>query len=169
MEEITFWEIIENCWSVVPEEKRKRMTIAVQDEYIKSPNEIGLRLEKTIWQKVFPRLENKLRRLGKKESYDFNKILECKLYELDRKDIHNYIGGSDDGFLYHRGFIVGMGKEYYYSILHTPSKGTSWLSSEDFAYMTRAIYHKLHVKADNMAIFNEGISRETGSNKDGWK
>ena len=47
-------------------------------------------------------------------------ILERKLYDIDRADIHERTDGSDDGFLYCRGFIVGMGQRYYEAVRTNP-------------------------------------------------
>jgi hypothetical protein len=41
----------------------------------------------------------------------FDRILERQLYEIDRADIHAATGGSDDGFLYSRGFVVALGQD----------------------------------------------------------
>ena len=97
--------------------------------------------------------------------FEFNRILERKLYDLDRRDIHHYVEGSDDGFLYHRGFIVGMGREYYNAILNRPSLATLWLSSEAFSYQTRALYHRMY--DENVIDFE--VSRESCSNPEGWE
>ena len=169
MNEDDFWKLIEDLWDIVNEEKYKRMIIAIPKEYPENASELGKKFEDVMEQKVFPRLEKELRCMSKEESFSFNQILEKKLYDLDTREIHEYVEGSDDGFLYHRGFIVGMGKEYYYSILNDPSKGLLRLRSEDFAYMTRAIHHERFSDQENIDSFTEGISRETCSNLEGWK
>lgn len=168
MNEKIFWELIEESWSTVPNKKKARMMIAKEKEFPEESTDLGRDLEKAIEEKVFPHLEKILNKLSKRESFSFNRILEKKLYDLDNKEIYNFIGGSDDGFLYHRGFIVGMGKKYYYSILNKPSMATFLLSSENFAYMTRAIHCNLHESGHGIGNFNEGISRESHSNKEGW-
>ena len=124
MNEEDFWKLIEKAWDIANEEKCKRMVIATPKKSPEYANKLGEKLEKVIEQKVFPRLEQELKCMSKEESFSFNQVLEKKLYDLDTREIHEYIEGSDDGFLYRRGFIVGMGKEYYYSILNNPSKGS---------------------------------------------
>lgn len=168
MKEDTFWRLIENSWNAATKEKNKRMAIAIPKECPESAHDLGRKLESIIEQKVFPALEQELRRMSRPESFSFNQILEEKLYQLDTSVIHKFIEGSDDSFLYHRGFIVGMGREYYYSILDDPSKGSLWLSSEDFAYMTRAIHHERFIDEKNVSSFTPGISRESRSNLRGW-
>jgi len=47
---------------------------------------------------VIPIIEEKLRLLNKEHLIAFDQILEKKLYDLDRENVHEYLEGSDDGF-----------------------------------------------------------------------
>ena len=55
-------------------------------------------------------LSQELNQLSAKELLAFDRVLERKLYDLDRREVHASTDGSDDGFLYARGFIVAAGK-----------------------------------------------------------
>ena len=57
---------------------------------------------------VVPALQAALDLLPKDELLQFDRILERKLYDIDRSEIHEYTDGSDDGFLYCRGFGIGI-------------------------------------------------------------
>ena len=59
------------------------------------------------------------------ELTDLDRVVERKLHDLDRADVHAVVGGSDDGFLYARGFIVGSGREAYYAVLADPTSASS--------------------------------------------
>ncbi|UZR96880.1 DUF4240 domain-containing protein [Chondrinema litorale] len=163
MTENKFWDLIEDAWNSAPEFKEKRLDQLKEDEYW--VNELGVEIEKVISDKVFPKLKLVLVKFSKEESFEFNRILERLLYNLDREEVHRYLEGGNDGFLYAMGFVVAMGREYYYLINQFPEKGAP-LVSEEFAYMTRALYHQLY-DDENRGIFE--VDRETGSNVNGWK
>ncbi|MET8089612.1 hypothetical protein [Micromonospora sp. NPDC005220] len=48
-------------------------------------------------------------------------VVERKLHDIDREDIHEVTDGSDDGFLYARGFIVALGRAYYEAVRTRPA------------------------------------------------
>jgi hypothetical protein len=54
-------------------------------------------------------LTDQCRELPGSELTSLDRVLERKLYDIDRADIQAVIDGSEDGFLYARGFIVAMG------------------------------------------------------------
>ena len=58
-------------------------------------------------------LEGRCRGLPADELTSLDRVVERKLWEIDRADVHAVTGGSDDGFLYSRGFAVEMGREFY--------------------------------------------------------
>jgi hypothetical protein len=91
--------------------------------------------------------------------------MERKLFQIDRKDIQAYTDGSDDGFLYCRCFIVGMGKAYYEMIEENPSKATCDAEAEIVGFIGYIVYQEL---------FDEEFERytvhniESCSNAEGW-
>jgi aspartate aminotransferase len=61
------------------------------------------------------------------------------LERLDRKDIHEVTGGSTDGFLDTRLWIVSRGREYYEAVLADPSKGEDAEDQDNFEFGLSAI------------------------------
>ncbi|HEY9258390.1 DUF4240 domain-containing protein, partial [Chitinophaga sp.] len=104
--------------------------------------------------------------LNKEELTAFNHIMEEKLFRIDREDIHEYTDGSDDGFLYCRCFIVGMGRAYYEMIEENPSKATCDAEAEIVGFIGYMVY---------LELFGEEFERntvyciETCSNARGWE
>ena len=60
-----------------------------------------------------------------------DRVVERKLWEIDRADVHAVIGGSDDGFLYARGFTVAMGREFHGCVAGDPQMGVPWAECEE--------------------------------------
>ena len=90
-------------------------------------------------------LENyskRLLQLDKEEFTSFIHHLEERMYHIDREDIHEYTDGSDDGFVYCRCFIVGMGSEYYELIDNDPSKATMDVEAELFGFSAYGVYEE---------------------------
>ena len=63
------------------------------------------------------------------------------LYDIDREDIHERTDGSDDGFLYCRGFIVGMGRAYYEAVLADPDRAVCDAACEEMCYLSWHMHH----------------------------
>ena len=94
-----------------------------------------------------------------------DRVVERKLWEIDRADVHAVIGGSDDGFLYARGFTVAMGREFYGSVADNPQMGVPWAECEEMCYFFA------HLHRERFGAFPDtgsGISRESGRNLVGW-
>jgi len=129
MTEQNFWEIIEKSWADSPKlDKQRAKALKSTDEEILE--ELSGELEDTI-------LENYNKRLFSLDKDDFTKfihILEERLYNIDREEIQEHTDGSDDGFLYCRCFILGMGQQYYNMIDKEPSKATMYLEAESFGF-----------------------------------
>lgn len=159
MTEQIFWQLIEQAWAdIATKPAAKRMKIA-QKKGEKEPSELAEELQEVLEAEVVPHLETLLADLDAPSLLAFDRILEQKLHALDRTEIHAYTDGSNDGFLYCRGFIVGMGQTYYEAILQEPARATFDLEAEAMCYLSQNLYE---------AHFGEmppsGISRETGGN-----
>ena len=113
---------------------------------------------------MIPALFEALQELNREDLLEFDRILERKLYEIDRSEIQKFTDGSDDGFLYARGFIVALGKSYYDAINADPSLATMDSECEDLCYLP---YHIFVERFGEMP--ESDVSRESGSNPDGWK
>ncbi|MCP2097199.1 MULTISPECIES: DUF4240 domain-containing protein [Actinosynnema] len=91
-------------------------------------------------------------------------VVERALWELDREDVHAVLDGSDDGFLYARGFVVALGRRYWEAVLADPEVGVEDAECERMCYF----FAHLHDEAFGGWPPRTGISRETGSNAAGW-
>jgi hypothetical protein len=114
-------------------------------------------------REVISALREQLDGLPADELLAFDRILEWKLYDIDRADIHERTDGSDDGFLYCRGFIVGVGREYYEAVRANPDRAVVDAECEAMCYLSWHLYHERFGE-----VPPSGISRETQSNSAGW-
>src|SRR5690348_13882977 len=115
MDEKRFWLLIEKAWDSVGGFSKQRNKLAKgklsedeADELAEAVNEMAAALRE------------ELSELKKEDLLQFDCILERKLYEIDRAEVQEHTDGSDDGFLYARGFIVAAGKEYYDTVNARP-------------------------------------------------
>ncbi|ETW92124.1 MAG: hypothetical protein ETSY1_45025 [Candidatus Entotheonella factor] len=168
MDEQQFWAIIDEAWKSdinllafrndvwstidLPSSKESfDEKYSNNDSYI--PNE----------EMLIEFIQGRLDSLSAEELHQFDMILERKLFDIDRQDVHEHTDGSDDGFLYCRGFIVAIGQEYYDAVNRDPSNAMfDWECEE----LTHISWHLYEEKFGEMPT--SGISRETCSNKEGW-
>ena len=94
-----------------------------------------------------------------------DRVVERKLYDIDSAGLHAVTGGSDDGFLYARGFVVAMGRRYYYAVAADVQMAVSWAELEEICYFFAHLHHKRY---GSFLGTGTGISRESGSNPAGW-
>lgn len=160
MTEKEFWEIIELSWLDSPKLHKKRAkALKTNDE------ELLEELSEELWGTILENYNKRLFQYSKKDLTEFIHILEERLYNIDRKEIHEFTDGSDDGFLYCRCFILAMGEEYYNMIDKKPSKSTFDLEAETFGFSAYQVYEKK---------FGEEFDRysmhsiESCSNNNGW-
>ena len=166
MSEQLFWELIEHAWKAVPELNNFRQDVHATLHAGKEQFEAKYADEEPVIpaeEHLFQHLESSLQSLSKEDLQAFDRILAQKLYDLDRSDVHEYTDGSDDGFLYCRGFIVAMGKAYYDAVNQDPSLAMFDWACEEMTYVSMHIYED---RFGAMPKFE--ISRETGSNSEGW-
>ena len=160
MTEKQFWEIIELSWQDSPKLYELRtMALETNDE------ELLERLSGEIENEILENYNKRLFLLGKEEFTKFIHILEEKLFNIDREEIREYTDGSDDGFLYVRCFIVGMGEQYYNLIDKNPSKATMDMWAENFGFSAYTIYQE---KFSGEFERNSIRCIESGSNLQGW-
>jgi hypothetical protein len=159
MDDKRFWSVLEDAWKAAPKEAKLRPTGG------KAPSEDALeKVDDALEERVLPALRKALAALPADDLAGFDRTLEKKLYDLDRADVQEHTDGSDDGFLYARGFIVAMGRPYYDAVMAKPSAAIMDMECESISYLPRQLYEERHGK-----LPKSGISRETGSNKAGWK
>lgn len=153
MNEERFWAMIEDAWQGVDssvEARRKLARGALPEEEVPE-------LASQSSTDMVPALQAALEALPENELLQFDRILERKLYDIDRDDIHEYTDGSDDGFLYCRAFIVAAGKDYYYAVSKDPSRAIMDTECEDLCYLSVRVYQTRFGEMPD-----SGISRETG-------
>ena len=151
--------MIEDAWREVEgaAESRRKLAQGKLDE------EAALELVEQSAIVIVPASRAALERMGKDELVEFDRILERKLYDIDRAEIQEHTDGSDDGFLYARGFIVAAGQGYCDAVNKLPSRALTDLECEEMCYVS------FHVFADKFGdMAHSDISRETCSNKGGW-
>lgn len=157
MDESQFWKMIEDAWQVVGGKPKSRQKLL--------SGKISENLAATLvdaLDEVIPALSASLAKLNQHDLQAFDGILERKLYDIDRADIHEYTDGSDDGFLYARGFIVACGADYYRTVMANPAVATD-NECEEICYLSWHLYSDLFG-----AMPSSGISRESTSNHAGW-
>lgn len=159
MNEERFWAMIETAWDAAGGKAKQRQKLAEG-----TLSESGaFALQEALEGDVVPALREQLDALPAAELLAFDRVLERKLYDIDRSDVHEHTDGSDDGFLYCRGFIVGMGRAYYEAVSADPERAVLDAECEAMCYLP---WHLHHDKFGDVPA--SGISRETGSNAAGW-
>jgi|ERR1051325_4416817 hypothetical protein len=159
MDSERFWQMIEDAWSAAGGRKKERSRLAAG----KLSEDKAYELEEAL-DDMLPSLQEALNRLSQEELFAFDRILERKLYDIDREEIQAITDGSDDGFLYARGFIVAMGKEFYEAVNADPAKALTDFECEEMCYLSFHIYEE---KFGEMPS-DSGISRESCSNHADW-
>lgn len=158
MDDNCFWAMIETAWQTVGGKSKVRRKLAEG----RLSEELSEELLESL-EEVIPSLRESLSLVSAADLLAFDRILERKLYDIDRAEIQEYTGGSDDGFLYARGFVVATGKEYYDAVNANPSVAMMDLECEEMCYLS------LHIHEDKFGeVPQSGISRESCSNKAGW-
>jgi hypothetical protein len=161
MNEHKFWQLIEDAWQSLPQLNELRQE-ALRTNEVSLFEGVSFGLD----DEVSEALEERLHTLSKEELTAFLHILEEKLHHIDREEIHAHTDGSDDGFLYCRGFIVGMGQTYYNTIDQNPAKATMDAEAESICFTGYEVY-KARFKEDFPR--NTFHSTESGSNPNGWR
>lgn len=158
MDEQRFWAIIEAAWAAIGGKAKTRTKLAAGDLDEEKAEKIVVWLDE-----VIPALTKLLDALPAEELLGFDRILEAKLYEIDRMDVQEFTDGSDDGFLYARGFIVACGRDYFNAVNADPSRALMDFECEDMCYLSQFMYERKFGKMPP-----SGISRASNSNAAGW-
>lgn len=155
-----FWTLIELSWSDSPELDNLRQQ-ALQPANRHLLDECGNALSGPILDNY----DRRLKQLSQQDLTDFIHTLEERLYHIDRQDVHEYTEGSDDGFLYARCYILGMGRPYYDMVDRDPSRAVADLWAEPFGFHAYQLYEERFGEE-----FDRGTEHdiETCSNFEGW-
>jgi hypothetical protein len=161
-DEACLWSLIETAWAPLgPEIRQARQELAVR--LAGSRADISAVAGEL---RAFLRiLAGRCRGLPAATLTSLDRALERKLLEIDRAGIHAVTGGSDDGFLYSRGFIVVMGREFYDAVARNRGIGVPYAGCEEMCYFFAHLYRE---RFGDFPGTGSGISRESGSNPSGW-
>ena len=164
MNEDTFWTMIDEAWAVAaPELESKRRELATEAD-VEERETLAEEVE-GFMDAMVDVLRERLNELSSEQLLAFDRVLERKLYDIDREEVHRYTDGLDDGFLYCRGFIVGVGRAYYEAVARDPSKAVFDMECELLTYLP---FRMIHDKFGEAAWTASEINRETCSNIEGW-
>jgi hypothetical protein len=161
-DEARLWALVEAAWAPLgPGVRQVRQELVTRHP--------GSRADISILEGALPAFLDILagcsRGLSADELTRLDRVVERKLWELDRADVHAVTGGSADGFLYSRGFVVAMGREFCDAVAGDPEMGVRYAECEEMCYFFA------HLCDDRFGEFPDtgsGISRESRSNLMAW-
>lgn len=155
-----FWALVEQAWAGLgPDVAAERAAVVAGT----SDDPMAIEAHLKAFTDNLAALSDEL---SSAELTDVDRVVERLLYDIDREDIHAVTDGSDDGFLYCRGFIVALGREYYEAVAADPERATEDAECERMCYL---FAHRHRERFDDRwPETGSGISRESFSNKDGW-
>jgi uncharacterized protein DUF4240 len=158
-DEARFWNLVESAWARVGAEQSalRKAVIGREDP----DDDLGLSGHLNAFLGHLRALSEDL---TAEELTDLDRVLERALYDIDREDIHEVTEGSDDGFLYARGYIVALGREYYEAVRADPQVALD-AACEEMCYFFAHLHRK---RFGDWPRTDSGISRETCSNTAGW-
>lgn len=167
-DEERFWGLVEEAWAPLGAEvDQARRALGhrkpgfSEDLYGKPP----LTVVEAALEGFLSNLGSLGEGLSAEELTDLDRVVERKLYDIDRVDIQAVTDGSDDGFLYARGFVVALGRDFYAAVAADPKKAVPDAECEEMCYFF-AHLHRERYRA--FPDTGSGISRESCSNPIGW-
>ncbi|MGR6319405.1 DUF4240 domain-containing protein [Micromonospora soli] len=163
-EEARFWALLEQAWARLgPEPAALRRALLERDPEGAEDDELYAIDD---WLDPFVETLRELcAGLSGPELVDLGRVVERKLYDIDRADIQEVTDGSDDGFLYARGFILAMGREFYAAVRAEPAMAVLDAECEQLCYLFAHLYEE---RFGAWPETGSGISRESVSNPAGW-
>lgn len=163
-DEARFWALLEEAWlRQGPEVNRARQALASRHPDTEAEAEAAV-VEEAL-ESVLSELTGECDGWSSDELTDLDRVVERKLYDIDRADIQAVTDGSDDGFLYARGFIVALGRDYYDAVAREPDMAVLDAECEEMCYF---FAHLHHARFGDFPATGSGISRESCSNPAGW-
>jgi hypothetical protein len=165
-DEARFWSLIESAWAVFGPGVRE----ARQELVTRRP---GTWADTSALQEALPvfldTLAVRCRHLTSAELTSLDRVAERKLWEIDRADVCAVTGDdSEDGFLYARGFVVAMGREFYDAVADDPEMAGTGARAAECEGMCYFFAHLHEARFGNWPKTGSGISRESCENMVGW-
>ncbi|HEY2367654.1 MAG TPA: DUF4240 domain-containing protein [Polyangiaceae bacterium] len=149
------WELIEEAWTKTAPKLAKARA---------KPTEDNVDALDAAAEDVMETLKKALDKLDKAALLAVDRQLERALFRIDRQEIQEVTDGSDDGFLYARGFIVAMGKTFYDAVDAKPKRAVCDAECEEMCYLPWHLYREKFGEPPSSPI-----SRESCSNEAGWE
>lgn len=160
--EARFWALLETAWARCGAEASQARRVAAG----RMPgSEPGLAAAEAALPVFLGALSDQCRGLPGEDLAGLDRVLERKLYDIDRADIQAVTDGSDDGFLYARGFTVAMGRDFYDAVARDPQMAVPDAECEEMCYFFAHLYS---ARFGDFPETGSGISRESCSNPGGW-
>lgn len=118
-------------------------------------------------------LEAALGLKAESELFAFEEVLSQKLYSIDGEEFADNAGdsgGSDDGFLYARCYVVAKGREFYEAVKSDPRRMPKSIEQwcEALLYSHRAAWAEQTGNDQSAWPYEATVSYESGSNADLW-
>ena len=161
-----FWDLIEAAWAPLGAEvaaARRALTTRDLSADVWEMPEISV-VDEAL-KAFLGNLETAARDMSADELIDLDRACERLLHDIDRADIHEVTDGSDDGFLYARGFIVAMGRDFYTAVAADPRVAILDADCESMCYFFAHVHHE---RFGTFPDTGSGISRESCTNRTGW-
>lgn len=161
-----FWDVIEAAWAPLGTEvaaARRALTTRDLSADVWEMTEISV-VDKAL-DAFLGNLAEAARDLSASELTDLDRACERLLHEIDRADLHEVTDGSDDGFLYARGFVVAMGRDFYTAVAADPRVAVPDAECESMCYF---FAHRHNERFGDFPDTGSGISRESCRNPEGW-
>ena len=162
--EAQFWSLIEEAWQArgaAANDARNALTTRDPDD-----DDADTAAVDGVLDDVIASLRARFEAMPQDELVAMDRVLERKLYDIDRQEIQEVTDGSDDGFLYARGFIVILGKAFYDAVNENPRMAILDAECGEACYLPANIHAERF--GGEFPEHAGGISRESGSNGDGW-
>ncbi|SNY57110.1 DUF4240 domain-containing protein [Paractinoplanes atraurantiacus] len=158
-EEARFWALIESAWAACgPGAARARQALLDRDQS-------GALTVESRLDTFLERLRSLSAGLSSAELTDLDRVAERLLFRIDREEIQEHTDGSDDGFLYCRGFILAAGRDFYYAVDADPARAVEDAECESMPYFFAHLHNE---RFGDFPDTGSGISRESATNPDGW-
>ncbi len=159
-DESRFWSIVESAW-----ERTGAEPAALRKTLIHRENDDEAYAIDEHLNAFLDHLRALSAGLSAEELTVLDRVLERKLYDIDRADIQQVTDGSDDGFLYCRGFIVAMGRDFYDAVVADPEVAVLDAECGAMCYFFADLHRE---RFGGFPATGSGISRESVSNPAGW-
>lgn len=163
-DERRFWSLLEAAWEAQgdkPNVQREALVTRNLDD----DEEPDTRAVNRALDKVVAALRKELSKMTSAELTAIDSVMERKLYDIDRAEIQAVTDGSDDGFLYARGWILAMGEQFYDAVDNDPRVAICDEECEEMCYLAAHVHN---TKFGDWPKRKSKISRESCSNADGW-